>query len=413
MFNPFRPWRHPLRLLRTLGFVLTALPVAILAFVLIVTLLATSAGLLITFVLAVPFAWILFVRSRAMGHVERSRVDALMDVPIADPVPPLQEKGWLRRLGERVTSGRRWKEIAYHVAHLPVAVIGFALTTAAWYGSIAMAFLPAYVNELPGESAKFYFFEITEGGGAALAALAGIVGLVLIAPWITVGMGQLELALAKALLGPSAEEVHAAQVTQLETSPLGGRRQRRGRAPPHRARPPRRRPAAPRRPGGQPGRGTREARPRRYRGRTHHGGGRPRRGEVGVEGDPRPRARHPPGDPRGSRPRRRAVGGRRPLADPGHARRRGGGAPAGRGRERGVLRRQRGADQRRPPRDGDEGVRQHRPGRRPPRHRGARRRRRRRRAALPGRGGGDSANRAAPASAVCATASPASAARCT
>ena len=168
--------------------------------------------------LALPFAWLLFVWSRAMGHVERSRVDALMDVPIADPVPPLQKQGWLRRLGERVTSGRRWKEIAYHLAHLPVAVIGFALTTAAWYGSIAMALLPAYVDELPGDSAKFYFFEITEGGGAALAAIAGIVGVVLIAPWITVGMGQMELALAKALLGPSAEEVHAAQVTQLETS---------------------------------------------------------------------------------------------------------------------------------------------------------------------------------------------------
>ena len=49
-------------------------------------------------------------------------------------------------------------------------------------------------------------------------------------------------------------------------------------------------------------------------------------------------------------------------------------------RERGLLRRQRGADERRPPRHGDEGLRQHRPGRRPPRDRGARRRRRRRRA---------------------------------
>jgi signal transduction histidine kinase len=217
MFNPLRPWRHPLRLLRTLGFVLTALPVAVLAFGTIVALLATSAGLLITFVLALPFAWLLFVWSRAMGHVERSRVDALMDVRITDPVPPLQAKGWLRRLGERVTSGRRWKEVAFHLARLPVAVLAFGLTTAAWYGSIAMVLLPAYVEELPGESAKFYFFEVTAGGGAALAAIAGIIGFVLVAPWITVGMAQMELALAKALLGPSAGEEHLAQVTKLET----------------------------------------------------------------------------------------------------------------------------------------------------------------------------------------------------
>jgi signal transduction histidine kinase len=218
MFNPFRPWRHPLRLARTAGYLLTALPVAAFACGTVIALLATSAGLLITFVLALPFAWLLFVWSRAMAHVERSRIDALMDVQIPDPVPPLRSKGWLRRLGERVGSGVRWKEIAFHVARLPVAALALALVTAAWYGSIAMALLPAYVNELPGSSAKFYFFEITDGPGAALCAIAGILGLVFIAPWITVGLGRLELGMAKALLGPSAEEEHAAQVTQLETS---------------------------------------------------------------------------------------------------------------------------------------------------------------------------------------------------
>ena len=218
MFNPLRPWRHPLRLLRTVGFVLTALPVGALAFGTIVALLATSAGLLITFVLAVPFAWLLFVWSRAMAHVERSRVDALMDVRIADPVPPLRATGWLRRLGERVGSGVRWKEVAFHLARLPVAAVSFALVTASWCGSIAMVLLPAYVDELPGRSAKFYFFEVTAGGGAALAAITGILGLLFVAPWITVGMGRMELGLARALLGPSSEQEHAAQVTQLETS---------------------------------------------------------------------------------------------------------------------------------------------------------------------------------------------------
>jgi signal transduction histidine kinase len=218
MINPFRPWRHPLRLVRTLGYVLTAVPVGAFAFGTVIALLATSAGLLITFVLALPVVWLLFVWSRAMGHLERSRIDALMGVRIADPVPPLRKKGFVRRLGERATSGTRWKEIAFHLARLPVAVVAFALTTAAWYGSIALALLPAYVNELPGDSAKFFFFEITDGAGAGLTALVGVVGLVFIAPWITIGMGQMELALARALLGPSADEEHAAQVTQLETS---------------------------------------------------------------------------------------------------------------------------------------------------------------------------------------------------
>ena len=214
----FKPWRHPIRLFRTMGFNLTALPVAVVSFVMVVTLLATSAALVITFFLAVPFAWLLFVGTRGLAHVERSRVDALMDVRIQDPVAPLTAEGWLRRLGERLKSGTRWKEIAFQAARFPIAVLGFAFTVAAWGGSLALLLMPLYVSELPGDSAKFYFFELTAGGGAFLASLVGIVGLVLIAPWLTIGIAHVELALARALIGPSAEQLHAAQVTQLETS---------------------------------------------------------------------------------------------------------------------------------------------------------------------------------------------------
>jgi signal transduction histidine kinase len=218
MFNPLRPWRNPVRLLRTLGYVLTAMPVAIFTFATIITLLSVSAGLLVTFVLALPVIWLLFAWSRVMGRVERSRIDALMGVRIADPVPPLRAKGIFRRLWERCKSGARWKQIGHQLAQLPVAVLGFAVTQAAWGGAIAMLLMPAYVNQLPGEAAKFWFFEITSGGGAWLCLAAGVVGVVLIAPWITVGFARLELAMARALLGPSTEALHAAEVTKLETS---------------------------------------------------------------------------------------------------------------------------------------------------------------------------------------------------
>ena len=51
-----------------------------------------------------------------MGQVERSRIDALMDVPDPRPVPPLTATGSFRRLWERVTTGARWKEIGHHLA---------------------------------------------------------------------------------------------------------------------------------------------------------------------------------------------------------------------------------------------------------------------------------------------------------
>ena len=218
MTSPLRPWRRPGRLFRLLGYILTALPVAVITFTVVITLLAISVGLMITFFLALPFAWLLFVLSRGLAHVERSRIDALLNEQVVDPVPPLTARGPLRRLWERVTTPARWKEIGHHLARLPVAVIGFALAMAAWGGALAMALLPTYVDELPGNSAKFYFFEITAGRSALLAAAAGVAGLVFVAPWMTIGIAHIELALARALLGPNADQVHAAQVSRLETS---------------------------------------------------------------------------------------------------------------------------------------------------------------------------------------------------
>ena len=288
-----------------------------------IALLATSAGLLITFVLALPFAWLLFVWSRAMGHVERSRVDALMDVRIADPVPPLRTTGLAAparraghvraavegdRLPPRPPPGRRHRlrpdDGGVGRLDRHGAPAGLRRRAARRLGEVLL------LRDHRGRRRRARRDRRHRRPRARRPVDHGR------------RSGRMELALARALLGPSAEAGARRPGHPAGDEPHGGRRQRRGRAPPHRARPPRRRPAAPRRAGGQPRCGTREARPRRHRGGTDDGGRRPRGGEVGVEGDPRPRARHPPGDPRGPRPRRRAVGGRRPLADPGHARRR-------------------------------------------------------------------------------------------
>jgi signal transduction histidine kinase len=205
-------------MLRSAGYVLTAMPVAIIAFVTTVTLLSVAASLIITFPLALPFIWATFVWSRGLGRAERSRTAALMGVEIGDPIPPLARPSWWGRLWERVRSRPRWKEIGHHAARLVIDVIGFALVTAAWTGSLAMLLLPLYVDVLPGDSAKFWFAEVTSGAGALVAAAVGVLGLLLVAPWITIGWAAMQLRLAQALLGPDPEAVHHEQVTRLETS---------------------------------------------------------------------------------------------------------------------------------------------------------------------------------------------------
>ena len=59
-------------------FNVTAMPVAAVTFSLIIALLSTTSfGLLITFVIAIPFVWVTFVLSRGFARFERGRVAAL------------------------------------------------------------------------------------------------------------------------------------------------------------------------------------------------------------------------------------------------------------------------------------------------------------------------------------------------
>jgi signal transduction histidine kinase len=211
------PWRRPGRLWRTIAATVIALPLGTVTFSVMVALLSTAASLAVTVVFAVPFLWLAFVLSRGFAHLERSRVGVLLDTSIPDPVGPLTATTWLRRLWERVQSGDRWREIAHHLLAFFVAVGSFTLVVAAWAGSIALALLPLYVSALPGESAKFWVADVSQGSGSVALSLLGVLGVGLVAPHITLAMGRLQVAAARWLLGPRRAALEV-QLEQLETS---------------------------------------------------------------------------------------------------------------------------------------------------------------------------------------------------
>jgi signal transduction histidine kinase len=211
-----RPWREPETWWRLTHLVLGAL-VGTVSFTAMVVLLALSVSLLITFPLALPCAWLLFVVARAIGHVERSRFGALLGVGIDDPVPPLQGTTLWRRLVERVRSRPRWREIGYGVVRLPLGLVTMLVALVAWCGSAALLALPLYVGTLPGGTAKFGLFEASQGVTSAGAALVGLAGMAL-APWVTGAMAALDAAAARRLLGPRPSEAADARVARLETS---------------------------------------------------------------------------------------------------------------------------------------------------------------------------------------------------
>ena len=211
------PWRQPDRLWRALGATALALPLGTISFSVMVTLLSTAAGLAITVVFAVPVLWLGFVVSRGFARLERSRVAVLLDTPLADPVPPLAATSWLRRVWERVQSPDRWHEIAHHLLALPIGVVSFTLVLAVWAGSLALALLPLYVSALPGESAKFWIAEVSQGLGSLAVGVVGLLGVGVVAPHLTMAMGRLQSAAARWLLSPR-RAVLEAQLEQLETS---------------------------------------------------------------------------------------------------------------------------------------------------------------------------------------------------
>jgi signal transduction histidine kinase len=212
------PWRRPGHLWRAVCHVVLGLATGVVTFTVVFSLLSISAGLLITLPLALPFVWLTFESSRLLARLERSRFHALLGVEIVDAVSPLVETSWWRRLLERVKSAPRWREIGHHVVALPVGVLGYLVLLVTWCGSLAFALLPLYVGALPGGSAKFGVFEVSQGAVAVGLGLLGVVGLVVLAPRATLWVVEMQVWAARPLLGRRREDVLEAEVSRLESS---------------------------------------------------------------------------------------------------------------------------------------------------------------------------------------------------
>ena len=212
-----RPWREQSTWWALTHLLLDAF-VGSITFSVVFTLLAVTVGLLITFPLALPFAWLLFVVAHWLARMERSRVAALLGERLEDPVPPLEAKGWWRRLVERAKSRPRWREIAYLLLALPLGVFTTVLALEVWCLSAALLFLPLYVNALPDNAAKLGLFAASQGFAVLALSVLGLVGIALAAPWLTRALARLDLAVARWLLAPRRQDELGEQVTRLETS---------------------------------------------------------------------------------------------------------------------------------------------------------------------------------------------------
>jgi signal transduction histidine kinase len=210
------PWRRG-QTWWSLSHVLLDVWIGTVTFTIVFTLLVTSLALVVVAPLAIPVAWGLFVGARLLATVERTRFAALLGVDLADRSGPLQGTSVWKRFVERLKSKSRWLEIAYLLLLLPLGCLTFAVAVLAWCGSLALLALPAYVGALPGESAKFWLFEISAGPSVIGVSLVGLVGLLVLAPWVTVALAHLDAAAGRRFLGRDRNALEA-RVSELETS---------------------------------------------------------------------------------------------------------------------------------------------------------------------------------------------------
>jgi signal transduction histidine kinase len=212
------PWRRS-STWWVLGYTLLSGIVGTITFSVLLTLAATSGSLIITFPLAIPLIWLTFVCGRGVGRLERSRAAVLLEEEVADPVRPFQKpRGWWSHWKARFTDAARWKEMAHGVLLFPLGLLAALAVLVAWCGSVALLALPLYVGGLPGGTAHFYLFDVESAATALPLALAGLVGLVLGAPWLTVALGRLQAAEVRWLLGPRRRDDLEERVTTLEHS---------------------------------------------------------------------------------------------------------------------------------------------------------------------------------------------------
>src|SRR6185369_9038537 len=124
-----------LRVGRSAGYVLTGFPLAVAAFVLLLTGFAVGIGTLAITIGVAVLAGTL-AAARVLAGVERSRLDALFGFRTPRPAYRVPRGG---KLGRAVSAGadpRRWLDLLHGIVAFPVAVATFSIVVT-WFAAAA------------------------------------------------------------------------------------------------------------------------------------------------------------------------------------------------------------------------------------------------------------------------------------
>ncbi|HEX4244375.1 MAG TPA: sensor domain-containing protein [Acidimicrobiales bacterium] len=190
------------------------------AFVAVVILIAVGMALLPLALVGVIILVAMLHVTRYLAMWDRARIRTFFGIEIAAPALPQRGPGqsffsWQR---DWVTSRATWKPCGYQLLRGPIMVAVTAITVATWSVAAALIALPVYLRPTVPGGSNWWFGRGTPPAGAVAGLCAAGVVLLFVAPWVTRALATVDVALARAMLGPSRKDRLSTEVTRLSVS---------------------------------------------------------------------------------------------------------------------------------------------------------------------------------------------------
>ena len=185
-----------------LVYLLTALPLGVAYFVILV------AGVSIGVALAVVLVGLLILlatlaATRGMAAVERGAARALLGVQIVPPADR-RELPLLQRTGRWLRDAVTWKSLVFVALKFPLGIVTFAAVAASGFVSVVFLFAPLIVLETP----VTVFGWIVDSPVQALPLTVAGIPAVVLSLNLYNGLAWLWALFARLMLGPSAAQLH-------------------------------------------------------------------------------------------------------------------------------------------------------------------------------------------------------------
>ncbi len=201
--------RRRLRVADSAGYVLTGFPLAVAAFVLLVTGFAVGIGTLVITVGFVVLAGTLAV-ARAFARIERTRLDALLGRRTPRPAYRDPRGGWLGRALSAGADPRRWLDLLHGIVAFPVAVATFVVVVAWFAGAVSGLGCVLWewsVPRGPDNHSLAYYIGLGDGRTPDILLTTGLGALLAITlPWVVRGCAALQAGLAWSLLADHGDD---------------------------------------------------------------------------------------------------------------------------------------------------------------------------------------------------------------